>query len=724
MVDAGEIEESVLLVQTLENLPAVRTEEEEKAEAAEVVQLDVAAEEEEKAEAAEVVQPDVAVANNEISEVGSAENVGDAAEKTNVAEVVQPDAAVDQNEMSEVGSAENVGDAAEKTNVAEVVRPDAAVDQNEMSEVGPATEVSEAAEKTDVAEVFQPDAAVAENGPSEVGHATNASDACPDTLAKGDIDLPRLPVLAATSGEVCCTHSPDVIAKAPRSSDRDLSLAGVPNGYNLKSLVQKPFCPHFGLGTLEAEQLQRDVINTLLSVGRVGIGDLRNINNIGKRFNQLFWRKDKVKNGSWKSWLQTLPEVKVDLEAKPYPGAVYLCTNDVHGDTTVAPAAHAAHAALADVQRASDDALAAITTMPGAQHTSSVAPAAPKEEVQGDNVSRLQADVVSFLSNKEPIMLSKVGDAFCARYKALKIKDKFSVWMSSLSNVEVVDGMASLLENGATYEKIRVLDRDVLQFLQRKAPLKIKKVGAQFASRYKALKLEGKFSQYLSRLAGVRVANDVVTYGQGKTFELRDRSRSRRKRARSPRERMRERSRSKRKRRGKSEKRSGSRRKRSRSSRKRRRSSRRSRSRRKRSADRKKSSKKRAKSRKRHRSSSSTASTRSTDTSVSQPDGSAVDEPSVCLANMLPDIDDLTTCSLQVPDAPGRTANEVQNWFVEANADTGILLQYMEPLLNEFDSLHEVVAAVNEARPGASIIDRVEPMVYQACGLSKGRACG
>eukprot|EP00931_Biecheleriopsis_adriatica_P004048 TRINITY_DN105777_c0_g1_i1.p1 TRINITY_DN105777_c0_g1~~TRINITY_DN105777_c0_g1_i1.p1 ORF type:complete len:482 (-),score=64.30 TRINITY_DN105777_c0_g1_i1:131-1576(-) len=93
---------------------------------------------------------------------------------------------------------------------------------------------------------------------------------------------------------------------------------------NAERNATEAFQPPYGLGSKEAQQLQDEVMKVLQDGQKIGIGLLRGINDIGMRFNRIFWKKDRVNNGSWKKWLHSLPGVELDLTANPYPGVVFL----------------------------------------------------------------------------------------------------------------------------------------------------------------------------------------------------------------------------------------------------------------------------------------------------------------------------------------------------------------------------------------------------------------
>mmetsp|Transcript_52667 Transcript_52667/g.125841 ORF Transcript_52667/g.125841 Transcript_52667/m.125841 type:complete len:542 (+) Transcript_52667:120-1745(+) len=79
--------------------------------------------------------------------------------------------------------------------------------------------------------------------------------------------------------------------------------------------------PH-GMNTPEAEKLAKEALAYLAKNGATDIGALRQVKDLGKRFNDVFFQRSKVNNGSWKKWLTSLPNVElvVDPERAYYHG--------------------------------------------------------------------------------------------------------------------------------------------------------------------------------------------------------------------------------------------------------------------------------------------------------------------------------------------------------------------------------------------------------------------
>lgn len=82
------------------------------------------------------------------------------------------------------------------------------------------------------------------------------------------------------------------------------------------------FEPPFGVGSREAAQLEKEVLDYLTRHQQADMGALRQVNNLGARFNQCFFQKFKVNDGSWKRWLASLPgtEVVVDPRTAAHHG--------------------------------------------------------------------------------------------------------------------------------------------------------------------------------------------------------------------------------------------------------------------------------------------------------------------------------------------------------------------------------------------------------------------
>lgn len=101
------------------------------------------------------------------------------------------------------------------------------------------------------------------------------------------------------------------------------------------------FNPPFGLGTEEAESLAHEVV-AILRQGRLEIGKIRTKNDIGRRWNQLFWRKSRVNNGSWKKWLLSIPGVALDFSNRRHPAIAFLENSD-SDDAALAKAMKPSH---------------------------------------------------------------------------------------------------------------------------------------------------------------------------------------------------------------------------------------------------------------------------------------------------------------------------------------------------------------------------------------------
>lgn len=91
----------------------------------------------------------------------------------------------------------------------------------------------------------------------------------------------------------------------------------------LKAVECDPFDPPFGVGTEEARQMEIEATQHVLSNGPIDMGALREVNQLGMRFNNCFWQKSKVNNGSWKKWLASLPELEVCVDPNPKRAAFH-----------------------------------------------------------------------------------------------------------------------------------------------------------------------------------------------------------------------------------------------------------------------------------------------------------------------------------------------------------------------------------------------------------------
>ena len=60
---------------------------------------------------------------------------------------------------------------------------------------------------------------------------------------------------------------------------------------------------------------------------------------------------------------------------------------------------------------------------------------------------------------------------------------------------------------------------------------------------------------------------------------------------------------------------------------------------------------------------------------------------------------------------------ELKEWLRQADDGKSTLLQYEAALLREFGSKQELAASINEATPGASKVQRVDPAVFEILGV-------
>eukprot|EP00930_Biecheleria_cincta_P026633 TRINITY_DN18745_c0_g1_i1.p1 TRINITY_DN18745_c0_g1~~TRINITY_DN18745_c0_g1_i1.p1 ORF type:complete len:589 (-),score=122.48 TRINITY_DN18745_c0_g1_i1:85-1851(-) len=77
------------------------------------------------------------------------------------------------------------------------------------------------------------------------------------------------------------------------------------------------FNPPFGVCSKEAEELRQEVMAALRLNGETDMGSLRKENDLGRRFNEVFFHRSKVNDGSWKRWLASLPGVEVVADPDP-----------------------------------------------------------------------------------------------------------------------------------------------------------------------------------------------------------------------------------------------------------------------------------------------------------------------------------------------------------------------------------------------------------------------
>ena len=103
---------------------------------------------------------------------------------------------------------------------------------------------------------------------------------------------------AATSDISTCAKAQSIPYSDTLVADGDEWIIGRDPG---------PFSAPFGMQTKEACELAKEVLRLLADGQPRNLGSLRNIDNIGIRFNKLFFQKRSVNNGSWKKWLATLP---------------------------------------------------------------------------------------------------------------------------------------------------------------------------------------------------------------------------------------------------------------------------------------------------------------------------------------------------------------------------------------------------------------------------------
>lgn len=92
-----------------------------------------------------------------------------------------------------------------------------------------------------------------------------------------------------------------------RGADRATISDGEQDGF---------FDPPHGLGSAEAMDLEEEVISHLREHGECDMGALRQVNDLGRRFNEVFFHKSKVNDGSWKKWLASMDGVEVAVDPK------------------------------------------------------------------------------------------------------------------------------------------------------------------------------------------------------------------------------------------------------------------------------------------------------------------------------------------------------------------------------------------------------------------------
>ena len=514
-----------------------------------------------------------------------------------------------------------------------------------------------------------------------------------------------LVALSSAVGDHEATNVEDKLAEAsrPRNFNLEYSLSASP----------KQFVPPFGLCTPEAKSLEQDVRNHVAEVGKISINDLRNLHKIGGRFNQIFWWNRKTKAGSWKAWLQTISGIELDLKARPYPGMVCSC----------APAINA-----------SPDTVSLVLVAEKETHELNSAAAAFEKEVR------------NFLSTNGPTAMDKMQKDFGERYRAMHPPPwSLRRWLSGLSGVEQVNDFTQLRGQGNVDHR-KNTDRDPKQC---------------YTSTYV---LPPKVQSTSSKCQCERSCSK----GKHKRSRCQKRSRSHRKQSRSKRDRSRSerhRSRSRRKRMWSEQRRSRSMRRRSREKTKW------NRSRRKHSQNRHNQKQKVINTAERvKRSGGSPAGertgchctySRSSSITPCSPvnerhkrlDGAAAaverqpGNESVAISSSSPQsakqkmvqedlehtLRDVRTAAA-VDTQPGNESaassgespyiakeaiahKELEEWLRNADAGKGILLQYSEALLREFGSKQELAASINEATPGTSKLQRVDPAVFETLGV-------
>ena len=185
-----------------------------------------------------------------------------------------------------------------------------------------------------------------------------------------------------------------------------------------RSASPKRFLPPFGIGTPEAESLKQDVRKYVARVRKTSINEL--LLNFGARFNEIFWRKKKAKQGSWKAWLQTIHGIELDLKTSPYPAIACSCASDMYAflDT------------LSPVPVAEKD-----------THNAS--------ESWGHAQRSLEKEVRNCLSRNGPTSIDKMQKDFGDRYRAVHPPPwSFRRWLSGLSGVKQVTDFTQLRGQG------------------------------------------------------------------------------------------------------------------------------------------------------------------------------------------------------------------------------------------------------------------------------------
>lgn len=91
---------------------------------------------------------------------------------------------------------------------------------------------------------------------------------------------------------------------------------GADRGTNSDGEQDGIFDPPYGLNSPEAFDLEEEVLSHLREHGDCDMGALRQVNDLGRRFNEVFFHKSKVNDGSWKKWLVSMSAVEVVCDPK------------------------------------------------------------------------------------------------------------------------------------------------------------------------------------------------------------------------------------------------------------------------------------------------------------------------------------------------------------------------------------------------------------------------
>lgn len=105
--------------------------------------------------------------------------------------------------------------------------------------------------------------------------------------------------------------------RVPEQPKQEPELTELPSHLSVSTeWSATPFSAPYGVGTKDAKELEQEVLEMLadgqpknFQVLRIGNGDSKQ--NLGVRFNLLFFQKAVVNNGSWKKWLSSLENVEL-----------------------------------------------------------------------------------------------------------------------------------------------------------------------------------------------------------------------------------------------------------------------------------------------------------------------------------------------------------------------------------------------------------------------------